>query len=68
MKFKYHDFAECIESLADLQDFDRWETRSQKEYDSYELYIVDFLNAEGRLLFSKSIVVDTEDHSAEVVV
>lgn len=63
MKYKYHDFSECIEEIASLIFFERWETRSYKEKDSDSIYQVDFMDENENILFSKTIIEDREDDS-----
>lgn len=65
-KYLFHDFGECLETLANQKEFDKWETRSFKQKGTDNIYKVDFFNEEEQIVFSKTIIENEEDSSCYI--
>lgn len=67
-KYNFHNFAECLEHIADYHEFDKWETLSYKEIDSDGIYEVNFMSDDECFLFSKTIIENLEDGSCYIAI
>lgn len=62
-KYVFNNFTECIKEIAYTNVFNKRETKSYFEQEFDGIYLVNFLDDNGNILFSKTVIENLQDKS-----